>query len=201
MIYKFGCAIPIPTYLIAIAVGNLEEKKMGSRTVIITEPEFMNESATALSSLEDLVDRAENYLTPYIWGQYKILILPKSFPMGGMENPLLTFASPTIITPDKSQVDVATHEIAHSWTGNEVTCENWSNMWLNEGFTVFEERKVSAGIHGDDFSKVNAYLGNISMVNAMEDFGFDSNYSSLYPQVGRNWPDESFSTIPYEKGF
>lgn len=110
-----------------------------------------------------LLDKAENYLTPYIWGHYAILILPPSFPMGGMENPLLTFASPTIITGDKSQVYVATHEIAHSWTGNEVTCENWSNLWLNEGFTVFEERKVSGEIHGKDFSLVNAYLGNISM--------------------------------------
>jgi len=74
-------------------------------------------------------------------------------------------------------------------------------MWLNEGFTVFEERKVSAFVHGDDFSKVNAYLGNLSMVNAMKDFGFDKNYSSLYPLVGKNLPDESFSTVPYEKGF
>jgi len=102
LIYKFGCAIPIPSYLIAIAVGNLEETKMGKRTVVITEPEFMNASVTALSSLESLLDDAESYLTTYIWGEYKILVLPKSFPMGGMENPLLTFASPTIITPDKS---------------------------------------------------------------------------------------------------
>lgn len=98
-----------------------------------------------------------------------------------MENPLLTFASPTIITGDKSQVYVATHEIAHSWTGNEVTCENWSNMWLNEGFTVFEERKVSAQIHGKDFSLVNAYLGNISMYHDMQSYGLNNSYSSLDP--------------------
>lgn len=154
---------------------------MSDRTYIITEPDFMDESATALEILPDLLNRTEKYLTRYIWGDYKILILPKSFPMGGMENPLLTFASPTIITKDKSQVYVATHEIAHSWTGNDVTCENWSNMWLNEGFTVFIERKVSAKIHNDDFSKVNAYLGNISMVAAMKSYGYDKNYSSLYP--------------------
>ena len=148
-----------------------------------------------------MLDTAENYLTPYIWGNYTILVLPPSFPMGGMENILLTFASPTIITGDKSQVDVATHEIAHSWTGNDVTCENWSNMWLNEGFTVFEERKVSAQLHGVDFSKVAAFLGNISMVGDMQDYGMDSNYSSLYPIVGDNLPDDAFSEIPYEKGF
>jgi len=121
--------------------------------------------------------------------------------MGGMENPLLTFASPTIITSDKSQVYVATHEIAHSWTGNDVTCENWSNLWLNEGFTVFEERKVSAQIHDVDFSKVNAYIGNISMYNDMLEYGLNNTYASLYPVVGDDKPDNSFSEIPYEKGF
>jgi leukotriene-A4 hydrolase len=94
--------------------------------------------------LEEALNKAEAWLTPYIWGNYTVLVLPPSFPYGGMENPLLTFASPTIIVGDGSQVYVATHEIAHSWTGNEVTCKDWSNMWLNEGFTVFEERKVTA---------------------------------------------------------
>lgn len=118
-----------------------------------------------------------------------------------MENPLLTFASPTIITGDKSQVWVATHEIAHSWSGNEVTCDNWGNMWLNEGFTVFEERKVSAQIHGKEFSMVNAYLGNISMYQDMVNYGLNNSYSSLQPQIGRDNPDNSLSEVPYEKGF
>ena len=96
---------------------------------------------------------------------------------------------------------MATHEIAHSWTGNQVTCENWSNFWLNEGFTVFIERKVSAILHGEDFSKVNAFLGNISMVSDMMGYGMQSNYSSLYPNVSGVLPDDSFSEIPYEKGF
>ena len=91
--------------------------------------------------------------------------------------------------------------MAHSWTGNEVTCENWSNLWLNEGFTVFEERKVSAGLHGEDFSKVNAYLGNISAYASMVEYGLNHSYSSLYPEVQDDKPDNSFSTIPYEKGF
>ena len=162
-VYLFDNAIKMPSYLIAIAVGDLEYRSLGKRVGVITEPVNMTAVAWELSSLQTLLDQAEDYLTPYIWGNYSILVLPPSFPMGGMENPLLTFASPTIITGDKSQVDVATHEIAHSWTGNLVTCENWSNFWLNEGFTVFEERKVSARLHGEDFSKVNAFLGNISM--------------------------------------
>ena len=201
-VYTFDNAIKMPSYLIAIAVGNLEYASMGNRTGVITEPEMMDSVKTALTSLEDLLDRTEAYVgTPYIWGNYSILVLPPSFPMGGMENPLLTFASPTIITTDKSQVYVATHEIAHSWTGNQVTCQNWSNMWLNEGFTVFIERKVSAGIHGEDFSKVNAYLGNISMVSDMQTYGLDNSFSSIHPNVSGVLPDDSFSEVPYEKGF
>jgi leukotriene-A4 hydrolase len=200
-IYHFKNEIKIATYLIAIAVGDLEYRSLGKRVGVVTEPSFMDKCASELENLETMLDTAESYLTPYIWGNYTILVLPPSFPMGGMENILLTFASPTIITGDKSQVDVATHEIAHSWTGNDVTCENWSNLWLNEGFTVFEERKVSGKLHGKDFSKVAAFLGNISMVSDMMDYGMDSNYSSLHPLVGANLPDDSFSEIPYEKGF
>jgi len=207
IVYQFENTIKMPSYLIALAVGNLVEHEMGDnsttnqRTSVITEPEKMDEVVAALESLPQLLDTTETYLTPYIWGNYSIIILPPSFPMGGMENPLLTFASPTIITSDKSQVYVATHEIAHSWTGNDVTCENWSNLWLNEGFTVFEERKVSAQIHDVDFSKVNAYIGNISMYNDMLEYGLNNTYASLYPVVGDDKPDNSFSEIPYEKGF
>jgi leukotriene-A4 hydrolase len=118
-----------------------------------------------------------------------------------MENPLLTFASPTIITGDKSQVYVATHEIAHSWTGNDLTCKNWEHFWLNEGFTVFEERKVSGQIHGKEFATVEAYLGNISMVNAMQVYGMDNVYTSLHPTLKGDSPDAAFSEVPYERGF
>ena len=199
--YSFESTIKMPSYLIAIAVGDLEYRSLGKRVGVITEPVKMDAVAWELESLQTLLDDAEEYLTPYIWGNYSILVLPPSFPFGGMENPLLTFASPTIITGDRSQVDVATHEIAHSWTGNDVTCENWSHLWLNEGFTVFEERKVSAKLHGEDFSKVNAFLGNISAYSAMEGYGLDDSYSSLYPVINGGAPDEAFSTIPYEKGF
>ena len=194
--------IPMASYLIALAVGDLVYRPLDQRTGVITEPCRIDAVAWELSELPMFLNYAEDYLTPYIWGNYSIIILPPSFPMGGMENPLLTFASPTIITGDKSQVDVAIHEIAHSWTGNQVTCENWSNMWMNEGFTVFEERKVSARIHGVNFSKVNAFVGNISATSDMLGFGMSNNYSSLYPLLdGNQFPDGSFSTIPYEKGF
>jgi len=118
-----------------------------------------------------------------------------------MENPLLTFASPTIIVGDDSPVYVATHEIMHSWTGNEVTCRDWSNMWLNEGFTVFEERKVSERVHGTEFALIEAQLGNVSLWNDMESFGLSNNFSSLHPILDVSSPDDSFSEVPYEKGF
>ena len=199
---KYENTIPMPSYLIALAVGDLEYRSLDHRTGVITEPCKIDAVAWELSDLPTFLNYTEDYLTPYIWGNYSILILPPSFPMGGMENPLLTFASPTIITGDKSQVDVAIHEIAHSWTGNQVTCENFSNMWMNEGFTVFEERKVSARIHDADFSKVNAFIGNLSATNDMLGFGLNNSYSSLYPVLdGQVNPDESFSTVPYEKGY
>jgi len=139
--------------------------------------------------------------TPYPWPKYDILILPPSFPFGGMENPMLTFVSPTVIVGDKSQVYVAAHEIAHSWTGNTVTCADWSNFWLNEGFTVFAERRASTAIKGLDFTKVAAFIGNHSAYEAMEDYGYWNSYSTLHPNMGSDTPDNSFSEIPYEKGF
>lgn len=199
--YSFENHIKMPSYLIAIAVGDLEYRSLGRRVGVITEPSRIDAVTSELDSLETLLDKAEDYLTPYIWGNYSILVLPPSFPFGGMENPLLTFASPTIITGDKSQVYVATHEIAHSWTGNDVTCQNWEHFWLNEGFTVFEERKVSGRLHGREFAQVEALLGNTSMYEAMTAYGMDNVFSSLHPTLKGANPDDSFSTVPYEKGF
>lgn len=201
--YRFHQDIKIPSYLLAIAVGNLAVKEVGPRASIIAEPgaDYLDRYANELKNLSGLLDMTEEYLTPYIWGNYALLVLPPSFPYGGMENPLLTFASPTIIVGDGSQVYVATHEIAHSWTGNEVTCRDWSNMWLNEGFTVFEERKVSERVHGTEFAKIEAQLGNVSLWDDMNGFGLTSNFSSLYPILTDASPDDSFSEVPYEKGF
>jgi leukotriene-A4 hydrolase len=197
----FECAIPIPPYLIAIAIGDLEYRSLGERVGVITEPSEMDKVANELEDMGLLLDTVEEYMGTYIWGNYTIIVLPPSFPMGGMENPLLTFASPTIIVGDKSQVYVATHEMAHSWTGNEITCQSWENFWLNEGFTVFVERHVSGELHGEDFSKVAALLGNTSMYQGMEDFGLNHTYSSLHPVLRGDNPDNSFSEVPYEKGF
>jgi leukotriene-A4 hydrolase len=198
---SFRCDIAIPNYLMAIAVGDLEYRSLGRRVGVITEPSQMDRVATELAELEVLLDTTEAYIGEYIWGNYTVLVLPPSFPMGGMENPLLTFASPTIIVGDFSQVYVATHEIVHSWTGNSVTCQNWESFWLNEGFTVFIERKVSGELHGEDFALVEAQLGNMSMWSDMQYFGLDNTYSSIHPVLAGDNPDNSFTELPYEKGF
>lgn len=199
--YHFNNQIKMPSYLVAIAVGNLAVKKAGDRATIIAEPGPLDDYAKELYNVSGLLNMTEEYLTPYIWGTYSILVLPPSFPYGGMENPLLTFASPTIIVGDGSQVYVATHEIAHSWTGNEVTCKDWSNMWMNEGFTVFEERKVSELVHGEEFARIEGQLGNVSLWEDINGFGQTNNFSSLYPNLTDSSPDDSFSEVPYEKGF
>ena len=122
--------------------------------------------------------------------------------MGGMENPLLTFVSPTIIVGDKSEVSVANHEIAHSWAGNYVTNMNWDNFWLNEGFTVFLERKLDSMISGSIFTKISSQNGNSSMYEAMLGWGLNNTFSSLTPRAGtQRDPYDAFSSVPYEKGY
>lgn len=110
---------------------------------MLAEPGMIEKAKAELEDLPDAMNKANSFLPKYAWGAYKIIILPPSFPVGGMENPLLTFASPSIIVGDKSSVNVANHELAHSWTGNLVTNINWNNFWLNEGFTVFLERRIT----------------------------------------------------------
>jgi len=152
--YSFMSSIPIPNYLLAVVVGNLEYRSLGHRVGLIAEPEQMPAAARELSDLERYLNLTEDYLTPYIWGDYNIIILPPSCPNGAMENPLLTTMSPTVIVGDKSQVHVACHEIAHSWVGNLVTNSNWGNLWLNEGFATFVERHISGELEGRNFMKM-----------------------------------------------
>uniref|UniRef100_A0A7S3K7S2 Peptidase M1 leukotriene A4 hydrolase/aminopeptidase C-terminal domain-containing protein n=1 Tax=Euplotes crassus TaxID=5936 RepID=A0A7S3K7S2_EUPCR len=197
----FEMNIPVQSYLLAIASGNLVERRIGNRTFVISEPEEIEKVANEFSELEDFLSEAERLTIPYEWGVYKLLILPPSFPFGGMENPLLTFASPAIVPGDKSSVDVAIHEIAHSWFGNLVTNNNWTNFWLNEGFTTFLERKTVRNIFGEDFMKVTAKLENQTVYFEILDYGLENGFTSLHPVFNGTHPDEALSDIPYEKGF
>jgi len=147
--FWFMSSIPIPSYLLALVVGNLETRVLGRRTTVTAEPEQIEAAAWEMSELDLYLDRTEAYLTPYIWGKYNVLILPPSCPNGAMENPLLTTTSPTAIVGDKSQASLSIHEMAHSWFGNTVTNQNWEDFWLNEGFAVFIERQIDAEIYGE----------------------------------------------------
>ena len=140
--YKFKMAQAIPPYLIALAAGNIAFKSLGARTGVYTEPEILEKAASELADTEKMVEATEKLYGPYRWGRYDILVLPPSFPYGGMENPRLTFATPTILAGDKSLVSLIAHELAHSWSGNLVTNATWRDFWLNEGFTTYLERRI-----------------------------------------------------------
>jgi len=148
--YRFRMDHDVPPYLIALAIGDLAFRPLGPRTGVYTEPSMLDRAARELSDTEKMVSAAGKLSGPYRWGRYDILVLPPSFPFGGMENPTLTFATPTIITGDKSNVDVIAHELAHSWSGNLVTNATWSDVWLNEGFTTYFENRIDEAIYGKE---------------------------------------------------
>ncbi|CAH0764243.1 unnamed protein product [Diatraea saccharalis] len=203
---SFRQPIPIPSYLLAIAVGVLEQRSLGPRSLVWSEKEEIERSAWEFAETEKYLQAAENLCGPYVWTQYDLLVLPPSFPYGGMENPCLTFVTPTLLAGDRSQADVIVHEIMHSWTGNLVTNKNFEHFWLNEGFTVFLERKVAASLISDpaeakksrDF---HSLLGLQELSEAVnEQFNASNPLTRLVPDLNGVHPDDAFSRVPYEKG-
>ncbi|KAF9146590.1 Leukotriene A-4 hydrolase [Mortierella sp. GBA39] len=199
--FKFEQKQRIPSYLIALAVGNLKEREIGPRSTVWTEPEVLEAAAWEFVDTENFIRTGEALLTPYDWGRYDLLVLPASFPYGGMENPCLTFVTPSLLAGDRSLVDVVAHEIAHSWMGNLVTTENWEHFWLNEGFTVFVERKILGRMRGKEHSDFSAILGKKSLQESVNLYGQDHPFTALRPCLRGEDPDDSFSRVPYEKGF
>ena len=199
--YFYNQKIPIPSYLIALAAGNVEERIISDRVKVYAEPEIVDSAKNEFSNTEKFIQIGETYTIPYEWGEYNILVLPKSFPYGGMENPTLTFATPSILAGDKSLANVIAHEISHSWSGNLVTMSSWKDFWLNEGFTVFIERKIAEMLIDEDMSKLQAIFGYRAMINDIFNFGESKTFSSLNPYLIGRHPDEAFSEISYEKGF
>jgi len=198
---KFIQKVPIQSYLIAIAAGALESRKIGPRSHVWSEAEFVEKAAFDFSETETMLATAEELCGPYVWGIYDILVLPPSFPFGGMENPCLTFATPTLLSGDKSNADVIAHEIAHSWTGNLVTNFNFEHFWLNEGFTVFTERKIVGRMHGEParhFSAILRWKDLEETVNV--NLGPTNPLTALVPKLAGVDPDDAFSVVPYEKG-
>ena len=199
--YFYTQKIPIPTYLIAIAAGAIEGRKISDRTTVYAEADMVDKAASEFSDTENFIQIAETYTIPYEWGEYNILVLPPSFPFGGMENPCLTFATPSIVAGDKSLADVIAHEISHSWSGNLVTMSNWSDFWLNEGFTMFLERKIIGALFGDDMAKISAMIGEKDWKEDVYAIGESHDFTSIHPNLVGISPDDAFSTVPYEKGF
>jgi aminopeptidase N len=156
--YRFRMDKPVPPYLIALAVGDLAFKATGKRSGVWTEPSQLDAAAYEVGDVEKMIDAAEALYGPYRWGRYDMLVLPPSFPFGGMENPTLTFLTPTIVTGDRSNTDVVAHELAHSWSGNLVTNATWSDSWLNEGFTTYFENRIMEAVYGKERAAMYADL-------------------------------------------
>ena len=201
-IMNFEQNIPIPSYLVAFVAGDLEFAKISKRCGVWAERGLAAKAANEFIDAEKYIEIAENYLNhPYEWQTYNILVLPFSFPFGGMENPNLTFVTPALLAGDRSMSNVIGHEISHSWTGNLVTNKNWANFWVNEGFTKFMERKLDKALLGEEMSKLESIVGNNSLISAIKMYGEDSHFTSLSPDFSGIDPDDGFSTIPYEKGY
>ncbi|HEY9283040.1 MAG TPA: M1 family metallopeptidase [Pyrinomonadaceae bacterium] len=196
--YGFRMAQPIPSYLIALAVGDLRFRPVGRRTGVYAEPSVVERAARELSDTERMVEATERLYGPYRWGRYDVLILPPSFPFGGMENPRLTFATPTILAGDKSLVSLIAHELAHSWSGNLVTNATWPDFWLNEGFTTYLERRILESVYGRDRALMEASLGRRTLDEELKTLA-DRDEIMHVDLKGRD-PDEGFTQIPYEKG-
>jgi leukotriene-A4 hydrolase len=156
--FRFRMDKPVPPYLIALAVGDLAFKATGPRSGVWTEPSMLEGAAYEVGDVEKMIDAAQALYGPYRWGRYDMLVLPPSFPFGGMENPTLTFLTPTIITGDRSNTDVVAHELAHSWSGNLVTNATWSDSWLNEGFTTYFENRIMEAVYGPERAAMYADL-------------------------------------------
>ncbi|HKV36939.1 MAG TPA: M1 family metallopeptidase [Pyrinomonadaceae bacterium] len=196
--YSFEMPQPIPSYLIALAVGDLSFRAIGPRTGVYAEPSVVDSAAAEFSDLEAMLEQAERLYGPYRWDRYDVLVLPPSFPVGGMENPRLTFATPTILAGDKSLVSVIAHEIAHSWAGNMVTNATWNDIWLNEGFSVYVERRLVEEIYGKPRADMEASLG---LEELKEEFThLKDEKELLHGSCNEGDPDECLTRIPYEKG-
>jgi len=201
MRFRFCQKIPIQSYLIAVAAGAVESRKIGPRSHVWSEKEFVEKAAEDFSETEMFLTTAEELCGPYVWGVYDILVLPPSFAFGGMENPCLTFVTPTLLSGDKSLAGVIAHEIAHSWTGNLVTNSTFEHFWLNEGFTVFTERKIKGRVYGEASRHFTANLRWKELVETVEqDYGVEHPYTCLVPSLVGVDPDDAFSRVPYEKG-
>jgi leukotriene-A4 hydrolase len=199
-VFQFKMPQPVPAYLFALGVGNLVFHEVGPRTGVYAEPEIIEAAAWEFAENETKIVEAEKLLGPYLWGRYDLLILPPSFPYGGMENPRLTFLTPTAILGTRGQAALITHELAHAWTGNLVTNATWEDFWLNEGWTTYAETRITEVLEGKEIADLMAVYDEHRLFEIMERIGMDSPLTRLkVPSEGRD-PDATTTIIPYYKG-
>ena len=198
-VYRFEMTQPVPSYLLALAAGDLEFRALGSRSGIYAEPSIVEAAAWEFAQTERMIAAAEELYGPYRWDRYDILVLPPSFPFGGMENPRLTFATPTVLAGDRSLVALIAHELAHSWSGNLVTNATWNDFWLNEGFTVYFEHRIMEAVNGRSYDEMSVELGREALVREMKQLPPRDTWLHL-DLAGRD-PDEGLTDVAYEKGY
>ena len=258
--YNFEQKIPIPSYLFAIASGDIKTADIGPRSVVATGPESLKasqwefeesierckyfqffffapkpylfalasgslrhgagvqissglvplrhqlrqsryQSATSDFEIVTVIEKIEKIVYPYQWSTYNLLVLPPSFPYGGMENPVYTYCTPTVVSGDRENVGLIAHELSHSYSGNLVTNASWEHFWLNEGWTTYLERRLQAAIHGEPQRDFSAIIGWKALVDSVDQFGQDHDFTKLIPDLKGKDPDDAFSSIPYEKGY
>jgi aminopeptidase N len=196
--YSFVMPQAIPSYLIALAVGDLEFKETGPRTGVYAEKPVAKAAAKEFADTESMMAAGEKLFGPYRWSRYDILVLPPSFPAGGQENPRLSFITPTVIAGDKSLVAVIAHELAHSWSGNLVTNATWRDVWLNEGITDFLESRIMNAVYGEQRASMEAVLGLRSLRDELPKLAPRDQVLAI--DLRDRDPALAFSTVPYEKG-
>ena len=199
-IYHFKMPQAIPSYLMALAVGDLKFHLYDNRSGVFAEPVTLEKASYEFVDMPKMIAAAEELYGPYAWGRFDVLVLPPSFPFGGMENPRLTFSTPTIIAGDRSLVSLIAHELAHSWSGNLVTNATWDDFWLNEGFTVYFETRIMEKLYGKPYADMLTVLNKGELDKTIIDLGKDNPDTNLYLNLKGRDADDGMNLIAYEKG-
>lgn len=200
--YHFEMKQRIPSYLIALSVGNISYQSISSNCGVYAEPELLQTASKEFEDLPKMIEVAEKLYGPYRWGKYDLLVLPYSFPYGGMENPCLTFVNPTVISGDKSLVSVVAHELAHSWSGNLVTNRTWNDFWLNEGFTVYFEHRIMEELEGEEYANMLALIEFAELEKEILQFKKENRLPDTHLKLdlkNRN-PGDGLTQVAYIKG-
>ncbi|MNM65482.1 Aminopeptidase N [compost metagenome] len=197
--YAFKMPQPIPSYLLAIAAGDVVFQPISARSGVWAEPTMVAKAAKEFEDTEKMIGAAENLYGEYRWGRYDMLVLPPSFPFGGMENPRLTFATPTVIVGDKSLVSLVAHELAHSWSGNLVTNASWKDIWLNEGFTTYVQGRITEALYGTEMAEMEREIDQTDLLNEVKDMS-PADQALALPPLNERDPDEALSNVAYVKG-